>query len=98
MKFAKGQYINEQNETCVVGALALSQGLTQKQVRNSDRGADKVMLTLSRKLGLTEDVLDSLITLNDNGRWQRLETKLKKLRLFKLVEKYALPSKATANV
>lgn len=93
MKFARGQYINTDRQTCVLGALALSQGMSERAVRASVTGIDRVFPLLKKKLGLTDKTLETLMKLNDESRWKRLEDRLRKLEIFHLVRKYALHQK-----
>lgn len=94
MKFIKGEFINSEGQVCVVGALALSQGISKKKLRNED---SDVLPKLADKLGVSERNLDGLIKANDSGRWVRLEQRLRQLELFHLVRPFALDAVKTSK-
>lgn len=89
MKFSKEEYINSKGQTCVVGALALSQGISKNFLRNT--GESEINTRVANKLKLSVHTVEGLINLNDQGRWTRLLARLKTLELVHLVKKYALP-------
>lgn len=92
MKFVKGGLVGEGKErgqVCVLGALALSQGITKRYLRDSDDRA--VAIRLSKKLKLPTRTLLGLVSLNESAHWSRLERRLRQLELLHLVRKFALP-------
>lgn len=97
MKFAKEDVINKQGQVCVIGALALSQGISVRSLKQTDQGGGTLVTRLSKKLDILPRALESLIRLNDEGRWKRLEDRLRKLEIYHLVKKYALTSTKDKN-
>lgn len=90
LKFIQGDLtvlINKKRQFCVVGALARSQGISVTRLGSSS--TEGIVGLLAPKLKLSERTLESLVRLNDLGRWARLENRLRSLELLHLVRPFS---------
>lgn len=96
LKFATNAFVAENGrDVCVLGALALSQGISRRRLVNMDDG--EVASQLSKKLKISPRTLLGLISLNDSRHWTRLTDKLRSLEILHLVRPFALNTPNKTN-